>query len=271
MSKSKGNVIDPRKVMDEYGSDALRFWAAGSKLGEDLDYQEKDIITGKKFINKLLNAAKFVFMNLGKAKPNKPNKMEKFDELFLRLLNNDIYTATHRFQNYDYAKAKLNVDELFWKFFCDIYLEVIKGRLYNGSKQQKESAFYTLYQSLLTILKLFAPITPFITEYLYQEYFRKYEKEKSIHLSKWPEYDKTQELAEENWRESGMVNRFFVFSELISKIRGKKTEAKKSMNSPIILTLDKKTYNSLNDFLEDLKNVTNAQEIKEGEFKVEFV
>ncbi|MBS3076497.1 class I tRNA ligase family protein, partial [Candidatus Pacearchaeota archaeon] len=64
MSKSKGNVINPKDVMANYGSDALRFWAAGSKLGMDLDYQEKDLVTGKKMVNKLLNASKFVFMNL---------------------------------------------------------------------------------------------------------------------------------------------------------------------------------------------------------------
>ncbi len=271
MSKSKGNVIAPQTIMNNYGSDTLRYWASTSKLGEDLDYQEKDIITGKKFINKIFNATKFAFMNLGKTKPKKPAKLEKYDELFLKVVNNYIYTCTNRFQIYDYAKAKSNTDELFWKSFCDNYLEVVKGRVYNGSEQQKESAYYTLYQSILTILKLYAPITPFITEHLYQEYFKKHEKDKSIHISEWPKYDKTNELREEDWKEIGSANRFFIMSNLISKIRGKKTENKKSMNSPIILTLDKETYNSLKDFLEDLKNVTTAKEIKEGDFKVEFI
>ena len=83
MSKSKGNVVDPRLVLDNHGADALRFWAAGSKLGEDLDYQEKDLLNGKKFITKLWNATKFVFMGLQDFDGKKPKKFEKVDELFL--------------------------------------------------------------------------------------------------------------------------------------------------------------------------------------------
>ncbi|MDP3027222.1 MAG: valine--tRNA ligase, partial [Nanoarchaeota archaeon] len=94
MSKSKGNVISPQEVMEKYSADALRFWAAGSKLGEDLDYQEKDLITGKKFETKLFNASKFVFMNLKDFNGKKPKKLEKIDELFLRKLNSLVKSVT---------------------------------------------------------------------------------------------------------------------------------------------------------------------------------
>jgi valyl-tRNA synthetase len=190
MSKSKGNIITPQEIMEKYGADALRFWAAGSKLGEDMDYQEKDLINGKKFITKLFNASKFVFTNIGKTKPKKPTKLEKIDELFLKELNRVISTTTYRFENYEYSRAKFNTEEFFWGDFCDNYLEIIKKRAYNGEGQEKLSAQYTLYQGLFTILKLIAPIMPFITEYLYQEYFRKNEKIKSIHLFEWPKFDK---------------------------------------------------------------------------------
>ena len=86
-----------------------------------------------------------------------------------------------------------------------------------------------------------------------------------------PKWDKRQELAEENWRELGWANRFFVFTDTVSNIRRKKSENNKAMNSLIILTLDKKIYNSLREFHQDLKHITNAKEIKEGEFRVEFV
>ena len=186
MSKSKGNVIEPKKIIEQYGADALRFWASGSKLGEDLDYQEQDLVAGKRLINKLINSSKFVFMNLGDYKPGKkPTKLEKIDELFLKKLDILVKSATYRFEVYEYSKAKLDVDSFFWKDFCDVYLELVKWRVYNGSKQEKESAFYTLYQSLLTILKIFAPLVPFVTEHIYQEHFRKSEKEKSIHISEW--------------------------------------------------------------------------------------
>ena len=86
MSKSKGNIVVPQEVMEKYGSDAIRFWAASSKLGKDFDYQEKDVIAGKRFITKLLNATRFVFMNLEDYTGEKPRKLEKVDELLLNKL-----------------------------------------------------------------------------------------------------------------------------------------------------------------------------------------
>ena len=189
MSKSKGNAVEPKKIIEQYGADALRFWAAGSKLGEDLDYQEQDLVAGKRFINKLINSSRFVFMNLKDFSGKKPKTLEKIDELFLKELNRVIATTTYRFEEYEYSRAKFNTEEFFWRDFCDNYLEIVKWRVYNGTKEQKESAFYTLYTSLLTILKLISPITPFVTEFIYQENFRNLEKEKSLHTSKWPEAD----------------------------------------------------------------------------------
>ena len=114
---------------------------------------------------------------------------------------------------------------------------------------------------------------PFITEKIYRQYFRKNEKEKSIHISKWPEFNKK---ILEKWTENDIktlrVNRWFLLTDIISKIRSAKTEAKKSMNAEIILTLESKIYSALKDLLQDLKHVTNAREIKEGaQFKVEFL
>ena len=184
MSKSKGNVVSPIDVMNKYGSDALRYWAAGSKLGSDVDYLEKDLVAGTKFINKLINASRFVFMNLKDYNPkNKPSKLEKIDEIFLDKLNLLIKDSTKNFKEYEYSKAKLDTEKFFWSDFCDNYLEIVKKRVYQGEGNSKLSAQYTLYYSLLKILKLIAPIMPFITEEIYQEYFRKNEKEKSIHIS----------------------------------------------------------------------------------------
>ena len=273
MSKSKGNVIAPKDVLRAYGADAIRFGAATSKLGEDIDYSEKDIQTGKKFITKLWNASNFVFMNLKNYVPKKPKKLYKIDELFLKELNRVIFTTTLRFEDYQYSRAKFNAEQFFWEDFCNNYLEIAKWRVYNGKKEEKESAFYTLYTSLLTILKLIAPITPFITEHIYQQHFRKNEKEKSIHISEWPKYDKKiKGWSEEKNKGLSVANRWFLLIREISKIRSTKTENKKSMNSEIILTLDKKTYDALKDIHQDLQHVANAKEIKYGkEFNVEFV
>jgi len=149
-----------------------------------------------------------------------------------------------------------------WKDFADDYIEIVKKRIYNETGEKKQSAQYTLYKSLLTILKLFAPFIPFITEEIYQIYFKKTENEKSIHISKWPEYEKGIPSSK-NFQE---------FQEILSRVRQEKTNAQKSMNSEIILTLPKKYIDeTLKDMLEDFKAVTNTKEIKEGEFGVEFV
>ncbi len=265
MSKSKGITVNPNEVVEKYGADALRFWAAGSKLGENMDYREEDVLVGKRFITKLRNAANFVFMNLKDYDGKKPNKLERVDELFLEKLKMDILFITNAFENYEYSSAKLQIQSLFWNNFCDNYLEIVKWRVYNGTKDEKESAFYTLYTSLLIILKLIAPIMPFITEELYQRHYKKHEKEKSIHISKWPQKPTTKEI------DTKGIRKLLNLELVISMIRQEKTNAKKSMNAGIVLTLNKEKFEDVKPFLKDFKAVTNAKEIKEGEeFRVEF-
>jgi len=265
MSKSKGNIIEPKIVLENYGADAMRYWAASSKLGEDLDYQEKDLVTGKKFVTKLWNATKFVFMNMGEYQNKKPKKLHKIDKLFLNELNQIINSSTENFSNYEYSKVKLDTDSFFWKSFCDNYLEIVKYRVYNGTEEEKESAKYVLYNSLLTIIKLIAPIIPFITEEVYQKYFKSQEKEKSVHISSWPkEFDiKIDKNDEKIWSK---------FVEILEAVRKAKSEAKKSMKTEIILTISKEDKKLLESTLDDLKAVTCSKEIKEDKsFSVEFI
>ncbi len=267
MSKSKGNIVSPVEVMEKHGADATRFWAAGSKLGNDLDYQEKDLISGVKMINKLVNASKFVFMNLKDYNPkNKPAKLEKIDEIFLDKLNLLVKTSTESFKEYEFSKVKSDVERFFWSDFCDNYLEIVKKRVYQGEGNLRLSAQYTLHRSLLIILKLIAPIMPFITEEIYQEYFKKNEKEKSIHLSNWPEFEKLNKNLEKNLE---ILEKLYL---TISQIRQEKSLNKKSMNSEIALMLEDNVYNILLPVLSDLKNVSNAGEIKKGKkFEVRFL
>jgi len=259
MSKSKGNVIDPKIVLQNYGADAVRFWAAGSKLGNDLDYQEKDLVAGTKMINKLINASKFVFMNLEDYKGKKPKKLEKLDELFLNKLNSLVKDSTENFSNYEYSKVKQDVEHFFWSDFCDNYLEIVKKRVYQGKGDKRVSAQYALYNSLLTIVKLLAPIMPFITEEIYKEYFEKTEKVKSIHISEWPEEEKVKDVSD-----------FDVIVSNLSFIRQEKSKNKLPLNSPIkeFITPD---YKIINNYKEDFMSVSGAIVIKSGkELKVEF-
>ena len=265
MSKSKGNVIDPVEVIEKYSADALRYWAAGSKLGEDLDYQEKDLVTGAKFVTKIFNATRFVFMNLKGYENVKPKKFNQTDVVFLNELNKVIVNSTESFKNYDYARAKSEVDTFFWKTLCDNYMEIVKNRVYNGTKEEKESASYALYNSLLAVLKMMAPITPFITEEIYQNYFKTNEKEKSIHLCSWPEKIeiKSEKDDELKWQK---------LTEIIERVRRAKSEAKKSMKAEIILTITKTDRKLIDDLIADLKSVTSSRDIKDGnEIKIEFI
>jgi valyl-tRNA synthetase len=262
MSKSKGNSISPQEVAEKYGVDALRYWAASSKLGEDFDYQEKDLLTGKKLVNKLFNASKFMFMQINK-QPKKPKKLTETDRIFLERLNNLIKNTTSNFENYEYSRVKSDVENFFWKDFADNYIEIVKRRVYGEEGNEKDSALYTLYISLFTLLKLFAPLIPFITEEIYQNHYKKYEKEKSIHVSSWPE-----EIKIENKKNDDEV--YDSLLKIIGLVRQKKSEAKVSMKTPIILTIETKDYKILKELFKDLKAVTNSSDIKEGNFKVEF-
>ena len=258
MSKSKGNVVAPQEVMEKYGADALRYWAASAKLGEDLSYKERDLINGKKLVTKLYNASNFVFMNLKNYKLKKVNLLET-DKLFLSRLNKYIASCTKAFDSYDYSKARQSADDLFWKDFCDKYLEIVKNRVYNGTKEEKESAFYALYISLLNILKIYAPIIPFITEELFQLF--KNEKDKSIHISSWPEEISVGKCDDK---------KYDLFLEILSNVRKKKSEKGKSVKAEIVLYLNKGQMKKLDGMLEDLASVCNAK-LKEGKFKIAFV
>lgn len=270
MSKSKGNVIEPDQVIEKYCADALRFMAAGTKLGEDLPYQEKDVVTGMKTITKLCNASKFSFMHLEDYKKTKPKKQQFFDKWVLSKLNNIIKSSTEAFQKYEYSRTRLDVEKFFWHTLCDNYLEITKDRLYNPDKrgkEAKESAQHALYTSLLATVKMLAPIMPFITEEIYQEYFKKTEKDKSIHISKWPEHDKKQ--TNDRIEEAGDA-----MIEIIAAVRKEKTKQKKSLGSEaakLVIECDKKLQKHIEDAMEDMKAVTKAEKIEFGKAETELM
>lgn len=262
MHKSKENAVWANELIEKYNVDSFRYWVGSAGLGSDLPFKEQELIAGKKFLNKLQNASKFIFMNL-KGEIKKSKKIDGIDLWMLQKTKEISDSVRSFYENYNIAGAKREIENFFWHVFCDDYLEIIKKRIYNGTKQEKQSAQYVLYNSLLTILKMIAPITPFITEEIYQNHYKKYEKDKSIHISKWPKIDIK---IDKKIKEAGNL-----FVGLLSKVRKEKTKAKKPMNAHCIIYLSKKNLRGLGRMLEDFKSVTNAKEIKEGNFKVEFV
>ena len=262
MSKSKGNVVEPQEMIEKYSADDLRFWAAGSKLGDDLPFQEKDLVTGQKFTTKLWNSSKFTLMHIEDFDLDMPN-LEIIDKWLLSKLSKMIKGCTESFKKYEYSKTKLEVEKFFWKLFCDYYLEIVKDRVYNPDKRGQEprkAAQYGLYHGLLSVLKMMAPIMPHITEEIYQLYFAQKEKMKSIHISLWPSMDMIDENAEK-------VGDFMV--QVIEHARRIKSEKNVSLKTPIkqMVVKGKITAEEFNEVKEELIASTKAELVEYEQLK----
>ncbi len=243
MSKSKGNVIDPLEMIQKYNADALRWWAASSKLGEDVWFSEKEFVNAQRLMTKLWNASRFVIMHLKDYKPpstlkelKEPNDLKelkniiitKTDKWIISKLNKLVKGVTESLNNYEYIRLRLDLEKFFWHDFCDEYLELVKDRLYNKEKYKKEeveSAQHTLYYVLLTILKLLAPIMPHITEEIYHLFFKQHEGKKSVHITKWPQHSEELNFEEENNMEEAI--------KVLALIRKYKSDNKMSLKKEI--------------------------------------
>ena len=182
MHASRGNVVLAIDMVKKHSSDAVRWWASETRLGEDLLFKEKDVVKGYRLCVKLWNAAKLVSQHV-KGKPEKTT-LREVDQWLLWRLDAVIKEATEHLDVYEYSRAKNLIELSFWHEFCDNYLEIVKYRLYG---EKDDAVLYTLYYALLTYMKLFSPYVAHTTEELYQNIFAQWEKDKSIHLSQWPE------------------------------------------------------------------------------------
>jgi len=261
MSKSKGNVVAPQDVIEKFSADAIRYWAATSKLGEDLAFQEKDLKTGQKFVNKLWNASKFTFSHLedyDSKEATDKSVTETFDHWILTKLQIAIRDATEQFDKYEYAKAKASIEKFFWAEFCDQYLEIIKDRLYNAESRGKEarlSAQYAARQSILAVTTMMAPITPHITEEIYQLFFKDTESYQSIHKATWPKVEL--ENIDSSCEEKGDLA-----IDVINSVRKFKSTNQLSLKTELAsITIESKHQEQLSTLLDDLKAVTHAKEI----------
>ncbi|HDI02723.1 MAG TPA: valine--tRNA ligase, partial [Candidatus Aenigmarchaeota archaeon] len=252
MSSSKGIGESPEKVIERDGADVLRYWATCAGVGEDLIYREKDITRGKKIIIKLWNASRFAETHLKDYKREKAElKIE--DKWILSELYRVIEEAESGYKNFNPNKAKRAIENFFKNVFCDFYLEMIKHRLYGNDEESKKAAKFTLYQCLLAILKMYAPIIPFITEEIYQELFREHEGDISIHVSKWPEKG---EVDEKSLKLGRMA------TEIISAIRQWKTQRSMPMSAEV----EKVVIESKEDLKEIEEVVKGTMKVKEIEY-----
>ena len=199
------NRYEPYAVVQKYGADALRYWAASSNLGSDTRYSEREVKSGRRLVVKLWNACRFGFSHLGGFDPAASRvpfeDRTPEDRWLLTELNGIIPRVDQSMESYNYAKAREAIDDFFWNKFCDNYLELIKDRFWRPEAYedvQRESARATLWESIRVVLSLYAPIVPFITEALYQRLYRAQEEAVSLHVAGWPEHDakRVQEVEE---------------------------------------------------------------------------
>ena len=217
MSKSKGNVVTPADILDKHGSDAVRYWAASSRLGADAAFDPQNptqIKIGRRLAIKVLNAAKFV---LGFEAPDGAEVTEALDASMLAELDRVVEQATAALDGFDHARA-LEVTEAFFWTFCDDYLELVKERAYSGGAAGA-SAAVALRTALSTLLRLLAPVVSFATEEVWSWF-----QAGSVHTASWPTVSGI----------DGDPDVLAAASQALIAIRRAKTEAKASQKTPVV-------------------------------------
>ncbi|MFT4221099.1 MAG: valine--tRNA ligase [Microbacterium sp.] len=217
MSKSKGNVVTPADILDQHGTDAVRYWAASSRLGADAAFDVNNptqVKIGRRLAIKVLNAAKFV---LSFPVPEDARITHALDASMLATLDDVVREATRAFDAYDHARA-LEVTEAFFWTFCDDYLELVKERAYDRTDVGQASAALALRLALSTLLRLLAPVLAFATEEAWSWF-----NDGSVHNAEWPA---TLDL-------DGDPGILTAVSAALIGVRRAKTEAKVSQKTPV--------------------------------------
>ena len=255
MSKSLGNGIDPLIVIDEYGADALRFTlATGNSPGNDMRFSDEKVGASRNFANKLWNAARFIFMNLGEDEkaPHIPDELALEDKWILSLFNKLTKEVTDNLDKFELGIAVQKLYDFIWDVFCDWYIEISKIRLNSGDEKAAQTARDMLVYIMSNTLKLLHPFMPFITEEIWQTLPHEGE---SIMISEWPVYKDEYDFSVEEQEMDRIM-------EAVRAIRNRRAE----MNVPpskkakyYIATAHKDTFEKAGIFMQRLASCSEAE------------
>jgi len=221
MSKSKGNVVTPMGMLDEYSSDAVRYWAASGRPGTDTAFDIGQMKIGRRLAIKILNASKFVLMH--SPREDDAAITEPLDLALLARMAQVVDQATVAFEDYNYAKALELAEAFFWNF-TDDYVELVKERAYGGQgASAAASAQATLARTLRTLLALFAPFLPFVTEEVWSWW-----QPGSVHRSAWPQAADLRTLSQ-----GAQTSLIDDVAAVLTAVRKAKSEASASMKAEI--------------------------------------
>ena len=226
MSKSKGNVVTPLALLEEHGSDGVRYWAASGRPGSDTAFDPNQMRVGRRLAIKVLNASRFA---LGAAEPQGPIVFS-VDRAMLRTLAALVTEATAAFDAYDYARVLQRTETFFWRF-CDDYLELVKGRRYGEQGPAgAASANSALTAALSILLRLFAPFLPFVTEEVWSWW-----REGSVHTAAWPDAEAIESLLDDNSDATSAADEraYQWATDVLFEIRKQRSEAKQPLKVPI--------------------------------------
>jgi valyl-tRNA synthetase len=253
MSKSKGNVVTPMGLLESHGSDGVRYWSASIRSGSNttLDATNANQMkVGRRLAIKLLNAARFALMQ---ATPRGPI-IEPLDRGMLSSLSLLVAESTEQLEAYDYARVLEHTERFFWSF-CDDYLELVKARRYGDfTPEGAASANSAMLVALSTMLRLFAPYLPFVTEEVWSWW-----RPGSIHLAAWPTSDEV--VAPIGGADSSTVTVFLQSQLALADIRRLKAAAKKSVKAVIERAILPVALETLSPAARDLKAAAHIREL----------
>ena len=240
MSKSKGNAIDPLPVIQKSGADTFRFWSA-SEINQGYDFRcsEQKIESTKKFLSKLWNVSRF----LSSFPIIESGKLTDSDKWILSELDKLISVCNEGYSKYNFFIPATALREFTWNIFAAQYIEMAKARAYGigFDDDERDGAIFTLHKVLSTILKLLAPITPFITEHLWQTLYSK----NSIHKEQLPKIENIED----------MTNMTQTIVEFNSKVWNEKKQNNLSLKDSIKIDIPE----NLNQFKKDLIAMHNLE------------